>query len=91
MFKKITTGVLLITFLTLGVFAGQALARKKFMSLGTGSSAGTYYFIGAGFASIWNKYIRGIKVIAESTAASAENVALISRGKMENSKRRLVL
>ena len=82
MLKK-ATGVMMITFLTLGLFGGQAFAGKKFMSLGTGSPAGTYYFIGAGFSSIWNKYIREIKVVAESTAASAENVALISRGKMD--------
>ena len=83
MLKKIIVIAGLIVFLILGTWGGQASARKKFMSLGTGSPAGTYYFIGAGFASIWNKHMPQIKVIAESTAASAENVALISKSKMD--------
>ena len=61
----------------------QADARLKFISFGTGSPAGTYYFLGAGFASIINKQVPGVRVTAESTAASLENATLISRGKMD--------
>jgi len=60
-----------------------ASARLKFISFGTGSPAGTYYFLGAGFASIINKQVPGVRVTAESTAASLENATLISRGKMD--------
>jgi len=58
-------------------------ARMKFLSFGTGSPAGTYYFLGAGFASMVNKRLPGVRVTAESTAASLENATLISRGKMD--------
>jgi len=55
----------------------------KFLSLGTGSPAGTYYFLGAGFAAIINKNVKGVRVTAESTAASTENARYLIRGKMD--------
>ena len=55
----------------------------KFLSFGTGSPAGTYYFLGAGFASIINKNVKGVRVTAESTAASTENARYLIRGKMD--------
>jgi len=58
-------------------------AAKKYLSLGTGNPSGTYYFLGAGFASIFNKYGSGVRVIAESTAAAEENFNLILRKKMD--------
>jgi TRAP transporter TAXI family solute receptor len=58
-------------------------ASKKYLSLGTGNPGGTYYFIGAGFASIFNKYVPTVRVIAESTAAAEENFNLIMRKKMD--------
>lgn len=82
--KKIMTFLLIACCFSL--FIGQpktADARMKFLSFGTGSPAGTYYFLGAGFASMINKRLPGIRVTAESTAASLENATLISRGKMD--------
>ena len=55
----------------------------KFLSLGTGSPAGTYYFLGAGFAAIINKNVKGVRVTAESTAASTENARYLIRHKMD--------
>ena len=62
---------------------GTSAAAKKYLSLGTGNPSGTYYFLGAGFASIFNKYGSGVRVIAESTAAAEENFNLILRKKMD--------
>ena len=64
-------------------FPGTSAAAKKYLSLGTGNPGGTYYFIGAGFASIFNKYVPAVRVIAESTAAAEENFNLILRKKMD--------
>jgi hypothetical protein len=58
-------------------------AAKKYLSLGTGNPGGTFYFLGAGFASVMNKYVPEVRVIAESTAASEENFHLIWRKKMD--------
>ena len=55
----------------------------EFLSFGTGSPAGTYYFLGAGFAAIVNKNVSGVRVTAESTAASTENARYLIRGKMD--------
>ncbi|HHE64744.1 MAG TPA: hypothetical protein ENL09_01860, partial [Bacteroidetes bacterium] len=45
------------------IVPGNASAIK-FLSFGTGSPAGTYYFLGAGFASIINKNVKGVRVTA---------------------------
>ena len=58
-------------------------ASKKFLSLGVGNPAGTFYFIGAGFANIFNKYVPEVRVIAESTASSEENFNYLQRQKMD--------
>ncbi len=59
------------------------VSALQFLSFGTGSPAGTYYFLGAGFAAIINKYVDGVRVTAESTAASTENTRLLIRGEMD--------
>ncbi|MBI5968048.1 MAG: TAXI family TRAP transporter solute-binding subunit [Deltaproteobacteria bacterium] len=78
-----TAVVLAIVGLGLGLSTEGSAAAKKYLSLGTGNPAGTFYFIGAGFASIINKYVPEVRVIAESTAASEENFHLILRKKMD--------
>jgi len=75
--------ILLFVGLTMGLMTEDSAAAKKYLSLGTGNPAGTFYFIGAGFASIINKYVPEVRVIAESTAASEENFHLILRKKMD--------
>jgi hypothetical protein len=63
--------------------SGLWAAPKKYLSLGTGNPGGTYYFLGAGFANIFNKHVPGVRVIAESTAAAEENFNYIMRKKMD--------
>ena len=65
------------------VIAPGNAGAVKFLSFGTGSPAGTYYFLGAGFASIVNKHVPGVRVTAESTAASTENARYLIRNKMD--------
>jgi len=68
------------------IFSGlapQGASATKFLSFGTGSPAGTYYFIGAGFAALINKFVPGVRVTAESTAASTENARLLIRGQLD--------
>ena len=73
--------IILVCVFAIGV--SSPAHALKFMSFGTGSPAGTYYFLGAGFASIINKYVPGVRVTAESTAASTENARLMIRGQMD--------
>jgi TRAP transporter TAXI family solute receptor len=76
------TVVLLFIGLNLGL-AANAEAAKKYLSLGTGNPGGTFYFLGAGFASLFNKYVPEVRVIAESTAASEENFHYLMRKKID--------
>ncbi len=71
----------------MGILFGLAgegwAAKKKYLSLGTGNPSGTFYFIGAGFANLFNKYVPDVRVIAESTAASEENFHYLLRKKLD--------
>jgi len=79
-FFSVLTGILAIGLTLIAPYPAIAM---KFLSFGTGSPAGTYYFLGAGFSSIINNNVPGVRVAAESTAASTENARLMIRGEME--------
>ncbi|MFA7208420.1 MAG: TAXI family TRAP transporter solute-binding subunit, partial [Synergistaceae bacterium] len=53
------------------VFAGAASAAT-FINIGTGSTGGTYYPVGAGMAKVWNSAIPGMKANAQSTGGTAQ-------------------
>ena len=81
--KIFTCLTAIIMAVSITVIAPGNAGAIKFLSFGTGSPAGTYYFLGAGFASIINKNVPGVRVTAESTAASTENARYLVRGKMD--------
>src|SRR5690625_7768167 len=56
--------------------------RKSEFALGTGSQGGTYYPLGGEIANVWNKHADGNFTNVE-TGASLENLATISRGRMD--------
>ncbi len=57
-------------------------APKKKYTLGTGGSGGVFYVLGAGMADIVNRSSKTMSVTAQSTAASTENLNLISQGQL---------
>lgn len=57
--------------------------KKKFVSIATGGTGGTYYIIGGGLAKLFNKYIPEVKATSEATAASVENSRLVGTGKAD--------
>lgn len=77
------SALIALAILALVALTAAPASAMKFLSFGTGSPAGTYYFLGAGFASIINNNVPGVRVAAESTAASTENARLLIRGEME--------
>jgi TRAP transporter TAXI family solute receptor len=83
--RRILGMLILPLFLSGGMIQPPIMeaAAKKYLSLGTGNPGGTFYFLGAGFASLFNKYVPDVRVIAESTAASEENFRYILRKKMD--------
>ena len=76
-----TARFLIVTAMIL-VFAGAASAAT-FINIGTGSTGGTYYPVGAGMAKVWNSAIPGMKANAQSTGGTAQNLALLGKGKAE--------
>ena len=77
------TKLITVSFVALFLMTAQPASALKFISFGTGSPAGTYYFLGAGFASLINNNVPNVRVAAESTAASTENARLLIRGEMD--------
>jgi TRAP transporter 4TM/12TM fusion protein len=82
-----TKGILLV-FVCIAGFAGlgagaSEAAAAKFVSIATGGSGGTYYVIGGGMGKIIEKYVPGVKVSVESTAASTENCRLVASKKVK--------
>jgi hypothetical protein len=61
-------------------FAGPALAKKVFLTIGTGSPGGVYYPLGGGMSVVIEKTVDGVRCAAESTGASVENCRLVGSG-----------
>jgi TRAP transporter TAXI family solute receptor len=76
------TARFLIVTAMIFVFAGAASAAT-FINIGTGSTGGTYYPVGAGMAKVWNSAIPGMKANAQSTGGTAQNLALLGKGEAE--------
>ena len=56
---------------------------KKFLNIGTGGTAGTYYPIGGAIAEVLNKEIPGMSASAQSTGASVANINMLSDGEVD--------
>ncbi len=61
-------------------FAGPALAKKVFLTIGTGSPGGVYYPLGGGMSVVIEKTVDGVRCAAESTGASVENCRFVGSG-----------
>jgi len=72
----------IMAVVTLLSFALAAGAVER-LSLATGGTAGTYYPIGSGIASIISKHAEGIEITAESTGASVANLKMLREYKID--------
>ncbi len=71
-----------LLFTVLFCVSGSAYATER-LSLATGGTAGSYYPIGSGIASIVMKNVPGIEITAESTGASVANLKMLREKKVE--------
>lgn len=53
------------------------------LTIGTGNSGGTYYYIGAAIASLVSKYNKDIQMTPQSTGGSAANDRLVDTGSVQ--------
>ena len=74
---KRIVGVLLALLLGMGTLAGAAEEKPKIL-IATGGIGGVYYYYGTAVAEILTKYA-GVDATAIQTAASVDNLLLISR------------
>lgn len=58
-------------------------AAKKFINIGTGGTAGTYYPLGGAIAEILNKNIPGMNASAQSTGATVANINMLKDGSID--------
>ncbi|WP_041077248.1 TAXI family TRAP transporter solute-binding subunit [Thermotoga caldifontis] len=65
--------LLVVALMTLFV----TMQAATFLTIGTGGTAGTYYPLGAAMADIWNKNIKGMNAMVQSTGASVANINLL--------------
>lgn len=68
---------------TAAIFTGCGGDEKKFVNIGTGGTAGTYYPIGGAMAEILNKDIKGMNASAQSTGASVANINMLKDGSID--------
>ena len=88
--KKVLS-ILAVSMLLIGMLAGcgggksteQAAAKKEFVNIATGGTAGTYYPLGGALAEILNKNVANVNASAQSTGASVANINLLKDGKVE--------
>jgi len=78
--KVVVLLMLLFAFFLFSLAATPAVAKTRYISIGTGGTGGVYYPYGGGLAEIFTRYVKGVKAVAEVTGASVENVKLADRG-----------
>ena len=66
-----------------GCGGGDQGAKKQFLNIATGGTAGTYYPIGGAFAEILNKEIPGMNASAQSTGATVANINMLKEGSVD--------
>jgi TRAP transporter TAXI family solute receptor len=75
--------ITLVIFLVMGlVWVGHSMAKKKFLTLASGSPGGVYYPLGGGMAVVIQK-TTDLRCAAESTGASVENCRLVGAGESD--------
>ena len=83
--KVFAAGAVLAAMVVLftGCNGNSDVEGKKFLNIGTGGTAGTYYPIGGAMAEILNKEIPGMSASAQSTGASVANVNMLGDGTID--------
>lgn len=81
--KALAAGLAMVAMTAALVGCGSDTAEKKFLNIGTGGTAGTYYPIGGAMAEILNKDIQGMNASAQSTGASVANINMLKDGSVD--------
>jgi len=77
--RKCILTIMILTF----ILSSSALAGTNFITIGTGSTGGVYYPVGAGLAKIWTKNIKYLKADAQSTGGTVHNIQLMDKKEIQ--------
>jgi uncharacterized protein len=84
-FDRLVSAALIVVGAGVFAHAGEAVAKDKFVALGTGSPSGTYAPVGAGICDLINveRANHGVRCIAYNTGGSVYNIQAITSGELE--------
>ncbi|MDX7989322.1 TAXI family TRAP transporter solute-binding subunit [Xenorhabdus sp. 12] len=83
---KLLLAILAIIILVVMALAGKIEnTNKRFLSVATASTGGTYYPMGVGLANIWSNHLKqeNIQVTGQSSAGSIENIDLLQKNEAQ--------
>lgn len=65
------------------LLGGLGLAQRQFLSIGGGSTGGTFNVFASGIGDYLSQHVSGLNITVEGSAGSAENIRRIQGGDME--------
>ncbi|MBD2809990.1 TAXI family TRAP transporter solute-binding subunit [Xenorhabdus sp. Vera] len=83
---KLLLAIFAICILVVMAMAGKVEnTHKRFLSVATASTGGTYYPMGVGLANIWSNHLKqeNIQVTGQSSAGSIENIDLLQKNEAQ--------
>lgn len=75
--------IIILAATLLAALTAYAADKSIRLSVATGGTAGVYYPLGGGMASVLSKYVPEIEATAEVTGGSVDNLKLIGTGKAD--------
>ena len=83
MLTRVAFSVFCLFVLTSVGCGGSGAPSARFLSIATGGTGGVYYPYGGGVAKVLNENLPDVRVTAEVTAASVDNLKLIRDGRAD--------
>ncbi|MBD2780547.1 TAXI family TRAP transporter solute-binding subunit [Xenorhabdus szentirmaii] len=83
--KPLLTILIFCALVVMAITGKVENAHKRFLSVATASTGGTYYPMGVGLANIWSHHLKqeNIQVTGQSSAGSIENIDLLKKNEAQ--------
>ncbi|WP_092519707.1 TAXI family TRAP transporter solute-binding subunit [Xenorhabdus japonica] len=83
--KLLLAVITAIALIIMAIIGKIENANKRFLSVATASTGGTYYPMGVGLANIWSNHLKqeNIQVTGQSSAGSVENIDLFQKNEAQ--------
>ncbi|PHM48713.1 TAXI family TRAP transporter solute-binding subunit [Xenorhabdus sp. KK7.4] len=83
--KALLAVIAAIALIFMAIIGKMKNADKRFLSVATASTGGTFYPIGVGLANVWSHHLKdeNIQVTGQSSAGSIENIDLLQKNEAQ--------